>query len=115
MNNENQQPLSTQGNANEQEDQLGGTTNLSLDQLKDEGGIANPIEDNPDGLTDQGDLNEIRAADDLDEPDIEEYQPDNSEDDESIADQGTDDEHSSVNNADGNSTDEPANPTELNS
>ena len=94
MNNENQQPLSTQGSAGEQEDQLGGTTNLSLAQLKEEGSIANPAGDNPDGLTDQDDLNEIRASDDLDEPDTEDYQPDDQEDDQ---------------------PDEAANPTELNS
>jgi len=78
MNNKNQQTLSTQGSANEQEDQLGGTTNLSLEQLKAEGDIAGSAEDNPDGLTDQDDLN----ADDLDEIDTEDYQPDNGDGDE---------------------------------
>jgi hypothetical protein len=114
MNIENQQTLSTQGDANEQEDQLGGTTNLSLEQLKPEGGIASPSEDNPDGLTDQDDLNEIRAADDLDEPDTEDYQPD---DEEPVDDQNTDDEDQSANDAHGNGgyPDEAANETELNS
>jgi hypothetical protein len=90
MNDENQQPLSTRGIAGEQENQLGGTTDLSGEQLKNESSIADPMEDNPDGLTDQDDLNEIRAADDLDEPDTEDYQP-------------------------GEQPDGPANPTELNS
>ncbi|MDB5004496.1 MAG: hypothetical protein JWQ34_2721 [Mucilaginibacter sp.] len=94
MNNENQQPLSTQGSANDPEDQLGGTTNLSLEQLKEEDGIASPTDDNPDGLNDQDGLNEIRASDDLDEPDTEDYQPDEQE---------------------GDQPDEPTNPAELNS
>ena len=44
-----QQPLSTQGSASEKEYQLGGTTNLSLDQLKKEGDNNSPGEDGPDG------------------------------------------------------------------
>jgi hypothetical protein len=40
---QNQQPLSTQGDSEEKEEQLGGTTNLSLDQLKKEG---DPAQDN---------------------------------------------------------------------
>lgn len=52
------------------QDELAGTTNLSLDHLKKEGGQSGQLIDvSPD------DLNEIRAADDLDEPDTEEYQP----------------------------------------
>lgn len=43
---QNQQPLSTQGDSEEKEEQLGGTTNLSLDQLKKEG---DPVQDNPGG------------------------------------------------------------------
>jgi hypothetical protein len=56
MNNENSQPLSTQGDNLEKGAQLGGTTNLSLDQLKNERGIANPAED---------DLKDVRVGDDL--------------------------------------------------
>jgi hypothetical protein len=67
--NENQQPLSTQGNANEKEEQLGGTTNLSLDQLKKEGDTSNPGEDNPNNIENPDDLHEIRVDDDLGEPD----------------------------------------------
>ena len=67
--NENQQPLSTQGDANEKEEQLGGTTNLSVDQLKEEGNTSNPGEDNPNDIENPDDLHEIRVGDDLDEPD----------------------------------------------
>lgn len=91
MNNENQQPLSTQGSADEQEDQLGGTTNLSLEQLKEEGDTANFAKDNQNGLTDQ---------DDLDNRDTEAYQPDEANNDDFD---------------NGGSADEAANPTELNS
>jgi hypothetical protein len=94
----NQQPLSTQGSTNEQEGQLGGTANLSLDQLKEEGGIANSVGENPDGFTDQDDFNEIRVPDDLDEPHIEKYQPG----DESADDREIGNEHISANDADGN-------------
>jgi hypothetical protein len=45
LTNKDQQPLSTQGDAAEKEEQLGGTTNLGLDQLKKEG---DPAEDRPD-------------------------------------------------------------------
>jgi hypothetical protein len=109
MENENKHP--TQSETSEQADFLGGTTNLSLEQLKKEGGIANFTEDNADGLTDQDDLNEIRAADDLDEPDVEEFQPEEDEE----TDDGGDDK--SANDVDGNggAADEPANPAELNS
>jgi hypothetical protein len=41
MNNENQMPLTTQGDINDREEQLGVTTNLTLDQLKKEGGTVN--------------------------------------------------------------------------
>ena len=117
MNNENGQTAGTQGSANLQEDQLGGTTNLSLEQLKAEGGIAGTADDNPDRLSDQDDLNEIRAADDLDEPDAEDNQPDDSEDDEVTDEPGTEDEDTSANDADGNGgyPDEAVNPAELNS
>jgi hypothetical protein len=74
-NEENQLPLTTQGDAAEKEENLGGTTNLSLDQLKEEGGIADFTEDNPDGISDPDDLREIRASDDLNEPDPEENLP----------------------------------------
>lgn len=53
---------------NDNQEQLGGTTNLSLEQLKQEGGPTSPT-----GLSDQDDVNEIKAADDLDEPDAEEF------------------------------------------
>jgi len=106
MNNENQPILCTQRGANEQEDQLGGTTNLSLEQLKQEGGIASPSEDNPEG-----------SSDDLDEPNTEAYQPDDEEDDEVTDDQDGDDEDQSTNDADGNGgyPDEASNSAELNS
>jgi len=81
MKNDNHPTLSTQGSASIQENHSGGTTNLSMEQLKTVGGMADPSKDNPDGLTDEDDLNEIRAADDLDEPNIEEYQPDDKEED----------------------------------
>jgi hypothetical protein len=113
MNNENQQTASTQGSANLQEDQLGGATNLSLEQLKSEGGIAGTSDDNPDRLSDQDDLNEIRAADDLDEPDTEEFQPDEEDNEQVGGEQESGEETDAVNDADGNG--EPANPTELNS
>jgi len=74
-NEENQAPLTTQGNAAEQEENLGGTTNLSIDQLKEEGSIADFTEDNPDRIDDPDDLREIRASDDLNEPDPEEDLP----------------------------------------
>jgi hypothetical protein len=41
MNNENQMPLTTEGDKNDREEQLGVTTNLTLDQLKKEGGTVN--------------------------------------------------------------------------
>jgi hypothetical protein len=107
MNNENEQTPGTQGSAGEQEDLLGGTTNLSLEQLKAEGGIAGTSDDNPDRLSDEDDLNEIRAADDLDEPDPEDYQPG----DELTDDQETDDEGGTA----GDPSAEAENPTELNS
>jgi len=65
---QNQQPLSTQGDADEKEDQLGGTTNLSLDQLKKEGDSGSPAEDNLNRLDNADDLHEIQAGDDLNEP-----------------------------------------------
>lgn len=68
MNAENQ-PLGTQGDANEKEEQLGGTTNLSVDQLKKEGDTSNPGEDNPNNIENPDDLHEIRVNDDLGEPD----------------------------------------------
>lgn len=65
------EPLSVQGNAAEQEDSLGGTTNLSLEQLKATGVTSNFSESNPNGIADADDLNEIRAGDSLGEPDPE--------------------------------------------
>jgi hypothetical protein len=55
----------TQGNSEEREVSLGDTTNLSPEQLQTAGNGNNQT------LNDQNDLNEIRAADDLDEPDPE--------------------------------------------
>jgi hypothetical protein len=43
--------------------------------LKEEGGIANFTEDNPNGIADPDDLHEIQASDDLNEPDPEENLP----------------------------------------
>lgn len=116
MNNENQTTLSTQGDANEQEDQLGGTTNLSLDQLKKEGGITNLTEDNPDRIADKDDLHEIQAGDDLDEPGAEDYDSETGGEDGEPGNGGNDDDIS-ANDADGNGgyPDQAANPTELNS
>lgn len=51
--------------------ELGGTTNLSLDQLKKEKGTYSPLEENPDNIEDRDDLHEIRVGDDLNEPDAE--------------------------------------------
>lgn len=73
--NENRQPLSTQGDASEREEQLGGTTNLSVDQLKKEGETSNPGEDNPNNIENPDDLHEIRVGDDLDEPDADRQKP----------------------------------------
>jgi hypothetical protein len=101
MNNENERPLSTQGSANEQENQLGGTTNLSPDQLKQESGIANPSEDNPDRVENPDDLHEIQVDDDLNEPDPDELQPD-SNDEENEVTTDEDNEDASANDADGN-------------
>ena len=42
---ETQQPLTTQGNFDEMEENMGGTTNLTLDQLKQEG--------DPEGMNDR--------------------------------------------------------------
>lgn len=102
--------METQDNNNIQPEDLGGTTNLSLDQLKDEGGIYNPSEDNPDQLTNRDDLHEIQAGDDLDEPDTDAYESVTSE--ETLGVDETED-NQSANDADGNG--EPVNPTELNS
>lgn len=77
---QNQQPLSTQGSDMEKEDQLGGTTNLSLDQLKKEGDTSSPAEDNINRLDSADDLHEIQAADDLNEPGIND-EADNDEND----------------------------------
>lgn len=68
MSNENQPSNNKPDNA-ASEELLGGTTNLSLDQLKEEGGPTSTDKDNPNGLSDPDDLHEIQAADDLDEPD----------------------------------------------
>jgi hypothetical protein len=102
MNNENQ-PLSTDGNSQQKEDQLGGTTNLSLEQLQKEGGTSDSDKNNPEPSNAQDDLNEIRVGDDLEEPNVDEYQPDMDEaDDEEGSDQNTVKEESEPNNADGN-------------
>ncbi len=68
--NENQQPLSTAGSTGEKEDEMGGTTNLSIDQLKQEGDNNGPPEDNPDRIENPDDLHEIEVDDDLFEPDV---------------------------------------------
>ena len=59
-----------------QNQDLGGTTNLSLDQLKKEGGIAYSTNADPDNMNDPDDLHEIQAGDDLNEPDADAYEPD---------------------------------------
>jgi hypothetical protein len=103
MNNEDQTTLSTQGDTNEQQDQLRGTTNLSLDQLKEAGGIAGASEDNPDRLENPDDLHEVQAGDDLDEPDPDDYQAESENEDDVIADDDeTGDEDQSANDVDGN-------------
>ncbi len=76
------------------EENLGGTTNLSLEQLKAEGSTSTPPGDNVNQLEDADDLHEIQAGDDLDEPGL----ADDDEDleatgaDEAIADDDPDDE-----------------------
>jgi hypothetical protein len=80
MNIENGQSLSTQGDTNEKEEQLGGTTNLLADQLNEKSGAAGSTEDNPDHIENPDDLHEIQASDDLDEPDTEDYQQGENED-----------------------------------
>lgn len=100
--NYNNQPLGTQGDTNEQEDQLSGTTNLSLNQLKKEGGTTENEGNNPDRLTDKDDLNEIRVADDLDEPDMDEYQSDSADEGDILdSDQNESQEEDSINSTDG--------------
>lgn len=108
MNNENQQSLTSQGDIGEETEALGGSTNLSLAQPKQQSGSDSPAEENQNRLEDEDDLNEIRAGDDLGEPNVEEYQPD--EDNEAT-------ENQSANDADGNGgyPDTVANPAELNS
>jgi hypothetical protein len=79
----------TNDNAADQRENLGGTTNLTLEQLKEEGGTANFSED----AEAADDLNEIRAADDLDEPDPEDDDLDALEeplDDEALDDESAD-------------------------
>lgn len=56
-----QKPLSTQGGAADREAQLGGTTNLSLDQLKKEGDGATPADDF--SLREAVDLNDLENDD----------------------------------------------------
>jgi hypothetical protein len=105
MNIENQQSLGTQGDNNDAGKQIGGTTNLSLDQLQQEGGIANatPADENPNRITNQDDLNEIRVGDDLGEPDVDEYQPDNAQtNDEPNNTGGTESDYDFGNNIDNN-------------
>ncbi|MGN6639201.1 MAG: hypothetical protein ACTHJ8_09840 [Mucilaginibacter sp.] len=58
-----QQPLSTQGDSEEKEEQLGGTTNLSLDQLKKEGDPAQDNSNRP-GNTDNQDRSSPESAGD---------------------------------------------------
>jgi len=72
-----EQPLSTQGNNEEKESQLGGTTNLSLEDLKKEGDPEHFVENNPDRIDNADDLHEIQVDDDLDEPDTNECEPGN--------------------------------------
>jgi hypothetical protein len=45
INENNNAPLSTQGDAGEKEEQLGGSTNLSIEQLKEEGDTNDPSPD----------------------------------------------------------------------
>lgn len=65
-------PLTTQGDSAEQEENMGGTTNLSLDQLKEEGG---PSSTSLEDTEEEDDLREIQAGDDISEPDPEESYP----------------------------------------
>ncbi len=78
---EHQQPLTTQGDSGEKEEQLSGTTNLSEDQLKKE---RDPAEDNPDRIENPDDLHEIKVDDDLNEPDTEKLQPSKDKDVDSL-------------------------------
>ncbi|QQL50475.1 hypothetical protein [Mucilaginibacter ginkgonis] len=75
---EQNQQTASDAQSNDQQD-LAGTTNLSLDQLKENGGTAN----NPDEVEDADDLHEIQAGDDLDEPNVDDYQSDESNRDDS--------------------------------
>jgi hypothetical protein len=70
-NEQNQPPLTTKADAAGQEENFGGTTNLSLDQLKNEGSTASFTDDNPDHIADADDLHEVQVSDDLEEPDPE--------------------------------------------
>jgi hypothetical protein len=82
-------------NAATQEETLGGTTNLSLEQLKAEGGTTTPSEDNIDQPEDADDLHEIQAGDDLDEPGLDDDDDDDLEAtgaDEAITDDELDEE-----------------------
>lgn len=77
-----QRPLSTQGNEEEQEDQMGGTTNLPLDDLEKEGDPAGSLDENPDSIDNPDDLHEIQVDDDLDEPDADQYEPETTDEEE---------------------------------
>jgi hypothetical protein len=67
--------METQNNRDTEAENLGGTINLSPDQLKEEAMTSHIPGQNPDNIENPDDLHEIQAGDDLNEPDIEAYQP----------------------------------------
>jgi hypothetical protein len=67
--------METQNNRDTEAENLGGTINLSPDQLKEEAMTSHTPGQNPDNIENADDLHEIQAGDDLNEPDIEAYQP----------------------------------------
>jgi hypothetical protein len=75
MINDENNDFTTQSSNEEKEGQLGDTTNILAQQLKEEGGNAISTEDNPDNIENPDDLHEIQAANDLDEPDKDSLQP----------------------------------------
>lgn len=73
---EEQQPSSTQFRDDEKENnELIQMPNMPSADLKTDEEIEVSAEDNPDRIDNADDLHEIQAGDDLNEPDVDEYQP----------------------------------------
>ena len=70
--NNNTQTATQDGSAADQQQNPGGTTNLSLEQLKEAHAAGETTGDNPDQINDEDDLHEIQADDDLNEPSADE-------------------------------------------